>query len=417
MKNKKIYILIAAVIAISVFMLFFNKETVQVSTMNTYIGSVTRTIEVSGSINSDSVEIIPIEANVNVLNIYVKENDYVEKNQKLAELDTEELNITLEKTKLNLEELKANLNNISNDKSKAILSSNALIRSNENYTKLSKDLEIAKEDLKKAETLYNEEVISKAEYDRYEQSVNDVSSMLKTAELNLNDTNINYKESEEQKAQDIQSLERQIKSLNLDIESISKKINDNVIYSSTNGVITEFPLEQDSKTLSGQRIVIYSTDNYEFISNVAQKDAVLIREGQKSIIEIDGVSTQYDGIVSQVSKSAQDDNTGSQLPKVEIKIKISNPDDYIAFGYEGEAKIIIDSKEDTLIVKNESIKTEEDNKFVYVLQGNSAIKKIVKLGLTDGYITSIEEGLQENDLVIVNPPYDLTDGIQIKSAK
>ncbi|NLB32536.1 MAG: hypothetical protein GX818_02035 [Tissierellia bacterium] len=52
-----------------------------------------------------------------------------------------------------------------------------------------------------------------------------------------------------------------------------------------------------------------------------------------------------------------------------------------------------------------------------MLQGNSAIKKIVKLGLTDGYITSIEEGLQENDLVIVNPPYDLTDGIQIKSAK
>lgn len=417
MKNKKIYILIAVIIAVSIFMLFFNKEAVEVSTMNTYIGSVTRTIEVSGSINSDSVEIISIEPNVNVLNVYVKENDYVEKNQKLAELDTEQLNISLEKTKLNLEELKANLNDISSDNSKAVLSSNALIRSKENYTKLTKDLENAKDELQKAETLYNEDVISKAEYDRYEQSVYDFSSMLKTAELNLNDTSINYKESEEQKAQDIQSLERQIKSLNLDIESITKIINDTVIYSSTNGVITEFPLEQNMKTLSGEKIVIYSTENYEFVSNVAQKDAVLIREGQKSIIEIDGISTQYDGIVTQVSKSAQDDNTGSQLPKVEIKIKISNPDDYIAFGYEGEAKIIIDSKDDALIVKNESIKTEDDNWFVYVLKGNSAIKKIVKLGLSDGYITSIEEGLQENDIVIVNPPYDLTDGIQIKSVK
>ena len=223
MKNKKIYILIAVIIAVSIFMLFFNKEAVEVSTMNTYIGSVTITIEVSGSINSDSVEIISIEPNVNVLNVYVKENDYVEKNQKLAELDTEQLNISLEKTKLNLEELKANLNDISSDNSKAVLSSNALIRSKENYTKLTKDLENAKDELQKAETLYNEDVISKAEYDRYEQSVYDFSSMLKTAELNLNDTSINYKESEEQKAQDIQSLERQIKSLNLDIESITKK--------------------------------------------------------------------------------------------------------------------------------------------------------------------------------------------------
>lgn len=416
-KYKYLFFVSAVIITAVLYLLFFNKETVEVSTMNTYRGSVTRIIEVSGSINSDSVEIIPIEPNVNVLEVYVKENDNVEKNQILAKLDAEQLNISLEKAKLNLEELKADLNNISGDNSKAILSANALSRSNENYSKLSKDLENAKDELQKAKNLYNENVISKAEYDRYEQNVYDVSSMLKTAELNLSDTTVNYKESEEQKNQDILSLERQIKSLNLDIESLTKKINDAVIYSSTNGVVTEFPLKQDRKTLSGERIVIHSTENYEFVSNVAQKDAVLIREGQKSIIEVDGIYTQYEGIVTQVSKTAQDDNTGSKLPKVEMKIKVLNLDDNIAFGYEGQAKIIIDSKDDALIVKNESIKTEDDKKFIYMLKGNTAFKKFITTGLTDGFITSVEEGLQENDEVIINPPFDLVDGVIVKNVK
>lgn len=419
MKNhKKLFIVLTAVvIAAALYLMFFNNETVEVSTMNTYRGSVTRTIEVSGTISSDNVEIIPLESNVNVLNVYVKENDYVEKNQKLVELDAEQLIISLEKAKLNLEELVTDLNNISGDNFKTLLSVNALSRNMENYTKLSRDLETAKEDLKKAETLYSENVISKADYEKYEDAVYNLNSMLKTAELNLNDTTVNYKENEEQKSQDILSLERQIKSLNLDIESLNKKINDTVIYSSTNGVLTEFPLVQSRKTLSGEKIIIHSTENYEFIAKAAQKDAVLIKEGQKSIISVDGLNFEYEGVVTQVSRTAQVDNSGSQLPKVEIKIKLLNPDNIIAFGYEGEAKIIVDSKEDALLVKNESIKSEDNKKFVYALEGNSAIKKIIKAGLTDGYITCIEEGLQENDVVIVNPPFDLANKIKVKAVK
>lgn len=419
MKNhKKLFIVLTAVvIAAALYLMFFNNETVEVSTMNTYRGSVTRTIEVSGTISSDNVEIIPLESNVNVLNVYVKENDYVEKNQKLVELDAEQLIISLEKAKLNLEELVTDLNNISGDNFKTLLSVNALSRNMENYTKLSRDLETAKEDLKKAETLYSENVISKADYEKYEDAVYNLNSMLKTAELNLNDTTVNYKENEEQKSQDILSLERQIKSLNLDIESLNKKINDTVIYSSTNGVLTEFPLVQSRKTLSGEKIIIHSTENYEFIAKAAQKDAVLIKEGQKSIISVDGLNFEYEGVVTQVSRTAQVDNSGSQLPKVEIKIKLLNPDNIIAFGYEGEAKIIVDSKEDALLVKNESIKSEDNKKFVYALEGNSAIKKFIKAGLTDGYITCIEEGLQENDVVIVNPPFDLANKIKVKAVK
>lgn len=416
MKNKKIIILIAVISAIFICLLLFGNDTVEVGTMNAYRGKVTRIIEVSGTINSDSIEIIPLEPGIKVLKVYVKENDSVQKNQILAELDAEQLNISLEKAKLNLEELKADLDSISGD-SKVILSANALSRSNENYSKLAVDIEKAKEELEKAKNLYNENVISKAEYDRYEQNVNDLSSMLKTAELNLSDTRINYKDSQDKKSEDIQSLERQIKSLNLDIESLTKKIQDTLIYSSTKGVVTDFPLEQDKKTLSNERIVIYSTENYEFITKVAQKDAVLIREGQKSIISVDGINTQYDGLVTQVSKAAESDNTGSRLPKVEIKIKVLNPDDYIAFGYEGEAKIIIDSKDDALIIKNESIKTEDNKMFVYTIEGGSAVKKVIETGLTDGYITSVEEGLEENDVVIVNAPFDLRDGAKIKTVK
>ncbi len=419
MKKYKFLILSAAVIfaAAAGYFLLTGDKALEVSTMKSYKGSIIKTIEVSGTINSKEIETISLETGRLVKKTYVKENDVVEKNQLLAELENDDLIISLEKSMLSLEDLNTKLNSITSDNSELVLLNNTLARNKESYSKLTEDLKTAKEDLKKAEALYTENVISKSELDKYVTQVNNLSSNLKTAELNLNDASVNYNDKKEQKTQDKQSIERQIKSVNLDIESLNKKIEDSKIYSSINGIVTDFPIKELQKTLAGEIITIHGNDSLELTAHVSQQDAILIKEGQQSIVTVDGLNLSYEGKVSFVSKLAETDKNGSTVPKVEIKIEILNADENLSFGYEGEAEIIIDSKEDVLVVKNEAIKKEDDKNYVYLLQNNQAKLVYVEMGLSDGYLINILSGVNEGDEVIVNPPVSLIDGMKVNSVK
>lgn len=418
MKKYKLLILSAVVIlaAVAGYFLIFNDNSKEVSAMKSYKASITKTVDVSGTINSSDIEVINLEPGKLVVKTYVKVNDAVEKNQLLAELDMDDLYISLEKAKLNLEDLNTKLKDTS-DNSDLLLLSNSIEKNKENYTKLSEDLFVAKEDLKKAENLYAENVISKAEYDKYVSQANNISSNLKTAELSLKDASVNYSKQDEQKIQDKLSLERQVKSVNLDIESLTKKIEDSKIYSSIDGIVTEFPIKESQKILNGEMITIHSNSSLELTALVAQQEAILIKEGQKSIVKVEGLNASYEGVVSFVSRLAASDNSGSTVPKVEIKIKILNADENLNFGYEAEANIIIDSQQDVLVVKNESIKKEDNKEYVYLLKNNSAKKTYVETGLTDGYLINIISGLNEGDVVIVNPPFDLTDEMKVKQVE
>ena len=87
-----IIIIMAAILAASYF-LFTRDDPILVTSMKASKGEITKTIDVSGAINSPDVELILIEPNMKVNKVYVNENDIVEKGQILAELDSNELDI------------------------------------------------------------------------------------------------------------------------------------------------------------------------------------------------------------------------------------------------------------------------------------------------------------------------------------
>lgn len=419
MKTKKIFILpiVILVAFVAGYFLMFYEDTLEVTTMKSYKANITKTVEVSGTINSSNVEIINLDPGKTVVKTYVEENNRVEKNQLLSELDTDDLHISLQKAKLNLEDIHTKLNDLSTNTNDFELLNNTVEKGEENYAKLSQDLFAAEEDLKKADILYAENIISKTEHDQYVSAVNNLNSSLKIAELNLKDATVNLGNLQEKKALERLSLERQIKSIHLDIESLNKEIEDTKIYSSIDGIVTEFPLEEGQETLSGEKIMINGISSVELTAFVSQQEAISIKEGQKSTITIDGLSTSYDGLVSFISKVASTDKSTSTTPKVEVRIEITNPDENITFGYEGEARIIIESKDDVLVVKNESVKKENEKEYVYLLKDDVVEKTFVETGLTDGYLIQIKSGIQENDVVIINPPFDLIDGMKVKSVE
>jgi len=424
MKKKQILlIVIIAIILITLYFSFFNKEksTIKVNAIEAYIGSISKTIALSGTVNSSDYEEISVEANSEVLNTYVKENDLVESGQLLAELDSTELLISLEKAKITLEQLKSDLDlekNITSNSEIEIIK-NSLSRSKEELSSIKVDLELAVENLEKSKTLYEENVISKAEYDKQITVVKDLESSLKTAELNYNDADSKYADFFDNNKQNIETIDRQIKTALLDIESLNEKIENNKIHSTISGVVTEFTLKSSRETTLNDKIIICNTNSYEFVAKVAQEDAVLVKEGQKATVEVKGISKPYDGIVSNIGQTAEIDSaSGSKTPKIEVTIKISEPDNSLASGFDGDASVEIESKDNVLLVKNECIKKDAENKeFLFVVENGIAKKIYVETGLSDGYQTIVLKGISEETIVILNPPEELTDGLKVETIR
>ncbi len=397
--------------------LFLNKEEVMsVSAMESYKGSIKKTIEISGLIESDNIEIIPLEPNWDVVKTYVSENDYVEANQILVEFDTDDINLSIRKAKVSIEDLNAKINALYSDQNSKLLLDNALNRTNEEYLSAQRDLEIATEDLSKAEMLYSIGGISKAELDKQKELVDKLTSNLSKADLSLKDATVNQNKNEVDKNQNIASLKRQIKALNLDIEGFNSMLRDSKLYSSIGGYLTEFPLENSDKTTAGQTIKIYGNDSYELVAQVSQQDAVLIKEGQKGIVTIDGLNKEYEGQVKIISRVAAADNSGLD-PKVEIRIEIFNPDESIVFGYEGKAYIVLEKKDNALIVRNEAVKKENGKEFVFTVDQGIAKKLVVETGITDGYFIDIVSGISEDSTIILNPPADLIEGMAVEAVE
>lgn len=417
-KNIKTVIIIVTVIIIFLFVYFMlskDDEAVEVTTMKAYYGSVTKSIELSGVIKSADYEEITIPSELKILKTYVEENSTVEKGQLLAELDSTDLLIELKKSEINLEKLYSDLDELKNSDSQVSILKNKLLKNQEEYNNVKTDLESSYEDLKIISVLYDENAISKLEYDRYVSAAKDLESKLNIAKLDYSDAEANYNDYIESVQIDTINTGRDINTLKLDIENINNKIENNKIYASVNGVVTEFPLNEGRKTSAGSKIIIYDTNSYEFTAKAPQEDAVLIREGQKSMVYLDGMNSIYEGDVINVGKTAEiDQESGSKTPKVEITIKITNSDNFIKSGYEGKANIIIDISENSLLLKNESLKRDADGKmYLFVLKNNTVEKKYVVTGLSDGYLTDVS-GISEGEKVILNPPEELIDGDSVK---
>jgi hypothetical protein len=55
-----------------------------------------------------------------------------------------------------------------------------------------------------------------------------------------------------------------------------------------------------------------------------------------------------------------------------------------------------------------------DGRYIFLAEGNRAVKKEVSIGLQDTDYLEITQGLREGDMVVIEGNYGLEDGTEIK---
>lgn len=420
-RSLTIMIIIVIILIISYF-LFFNTENISVEVVGVPAikGDIIKTISLTGSISSSDSEVINLPTGIVVEKVYAYENDYVGAGQLLAELNSDDLNISIEKTNLLIAQLEEDLTTVSGNASaleKALLR-NTLSIAKEDYDKASKDFDTSEKEIEKSKALLSGGAISQAEYDKVLSISADAYSYYSIAKINYENANKRFLDYDRNQATRIASIKRQIESARLDLSSFKLKSEDNLITSSIPGVLTTFPLKEGRSILPNSIVEIYDTSRFQFKSMVPQEDAVLIKTGQKSSVNISGIPTSYQGSVTSIGTNAIIDTpSGSRTPKVEVIIMMDASDDKIIAGFDADAVVEVIRLTDVLIIRRESVRKDQDGKeFVFVVQDNKAIKKYIETGASDNTNVTVLSGINENDIIVVNPSLEVQDGSPLKVA-
>lgn len=419
-KKKKLVIIVIIILILAVFLalkVFFAAKN-NLKTVNT--ADVTRknlvqSISVTGNIKANESEEIMLPSTQKVQSILVGEGQEVKKGQLLVKLDTADLESQIKKGRISLELGKRELEKLQDEDNNTMkISMENSVKQAELSLKSAKSkYEDAKRRYEQNMKLYEAGFLSKEELENTKLALDDLETNVMNMELSLDNAENSLKDFDDK----IYQQEKQIELSNADLESLQIRIADSNIKASIDGRIIKMNAKNNQYPIPGDSILIYDLSKYKLELKISQYDAVSIKEGQRADIKIKGLDKTYKGIVTKIGESATIEISGTNKETmVLVEVTLDNTDEQIKAGYEAEAEIVLLEKENTIAVNFEAVQTDEEGKkYVFVLENDTAKKRIVEIGMETDFEIEIISGLNEGEKYIPSPPAGLQDGEMVKA--
>ncbi|HOQ01484.1 MAG TPA: efflux RND transporter periplasmic adaptor subunit [Acetivibrio clariflavus] len=373
-------------------------------------GSISTKVSASGYIEEIEKSEVYIETPLKVNKLLVNVNDKVTKGQKLMELDMDELISQLEKLKIdrNVQKLSLDSPVTEAEIKKAELAVNAA----ENA------LADAEKKLAENKKLYEASAITKSELETSEKAVDDAKRALDNAKLT-------YESAVSSKNVDRRVKEENLKAIDLSIKELEKKIEklNNSVLSPIDGVIVEVNVQQRAFTNSAMpAFKISNTDKLRIKAKVSEYNMRDVQIGQKVVITGESIDKDGNvfGKVESISPVAKTNVTsGGEEIAVEVFISIEESEVPLKPGLSVTCDIYTNEKDNVLLAPLNIVKEDKDgNMFAYVInENNIAVEKKIKFGLVSDVLGEVLEGLNEGDLVTLDPQPTHKDGIKVKVLK
>ncbi|KKP39465.1 MAG: RND family efflux transporter MFP subunit, HlyD family secretion protein [Candidatus Peregrinibacteria bacterium GW2011_GWF2_33_10] len=215
---------------------------------------------------------------------------------------------------------------------------------------------------------------------------------------------------------DIKSQKLTIQQRTSDLADAKNNLLQYYIKANFDGIITNLSVQQGDVVSSSTAIATLLTENQMAQISLNEVDAAKVKVGQKAILSLDAIDgLTIDGQVAEIDTIG----TVSQgVVSYNVKISLNGQDERIKPGMSATVQIIIDSKENILLVPTEAIKSTNNDQFIQTLTDYSVYKKIDKItdevtsnerpqrqtvetGLADDNNTEITSGLKEGDSIVL----------------
>jgi len=403
MKRTAIYTVLLLILFSAVFFIYRNlQKPVRVNaekiTRRELLVTVTATS--TGTIKTDKEVKITTERPGKIRKLLVDEGDIVNRENPIAELTMDEIEIKLDQVRARLESVKLQagekaryIKYLKKDIDAQIKETEAVLKDSRSRFNRYKELfhkgyvsgitfDTIKKERDVAEASYRRAVARRSQLDAERVAFNALKEKIKETEARDDLTRLDY--------------------------------NRSFITSPIDGVITSLPVKVGETLAKGAPVATVSdTANLHIEAPVDEADAAKVSKGQEVRIIMDAYPDKvFYGTVSAISPVVLGKRLESKTFRVKVDFKDHPP--MLKLGMSADVEIIVGKVRDSLIVPTQSIMEVKGKRYVYMISDNKARYKEVETGLFNWNFTEVGSGLKDGDLIVTNPDTPgLKDGVSV----
>ena len=414
-------------------------------------GNLTASLSAAGTVTAKSQVALTFQTSGQVKEIDAKVGDKVKAGQVLAKLDATDLEMAVTKAQIALDTSKVQLQKTKEgpkpadiESAKASLASaqaayqaalNKYGLSDAQLAVARTDLDKAAATLQRAQLAYNWESNNWLDADPTKSSqktaLDDAQSAYNLAQAaynqqaaGINDSGLRSAASQVAQAQyqldnllntptpeDITSAEAQVKQNEASLQQAQVALAKASVIAPFDGTVGDiYAVVGQQISASTQALALVDFAKLDLAITLAEVDVTKVKEGDQVQIMLDAVQdTVFTGTVTEIDLVG---TTTQGVVNYAATVSIDNPTDTIRPGMNASASIILQHRENVLLVPNRAVRSVGTRgKTVTVLYEGQLIDVPVTLGLSGDSQTEVVSGLQEGDAVLINQTTTTARGV------
>ncbi|MFC0272312.1 efflux RND transporter periplasmic adaptor subunit [Metabacillus herbersteinensis] len=214
------------------------------------------------------------------------------------------------------------------------------------------------------------------------------------------------------KENQIQQLQQKIEDINQEIEQAYTEKGIYTITSKMSGKIIKVNpyAENDNEAI----ITIQSDQPYLIEGEISEKDTTKILEGQKALITASVVPDQtLEGTVDKLTMIPLTTPSIEEKTFYPYTIQLTKPAENWRHGYHVNVQVVLEEKEQAIIIPESSLQKEGENHYVYVINNGQILKTKVELGLKVNTKQEVIKGLEKGERLVIEPSEIMQDKMNL----
>ena len=361
MKKRRILIITICVVVIGVVLGIVltrgtSRET-PLTTVNVTRGDIVKTVLVDGNLEMTNKAYLSFGVTGTVTQVLVSEGDNVTEGQVMARLDAQSLNSSVDMAEL--------------------------------------QVEIVQEQVKAARAQYEIALINLDEGGSFPDESEEV------LELRVDIARASW-----------ETAKHNLEIAELSLESAKLNLEKGTIVAPFDGVVTDITItegkEISTATLATPAISLVDTSEIEVRGFIDEIDIAIVQPGQEANIILDALPDEE--VKGEVAFISPVGTTLAGVVSYDTTITLENPVAGLRDGMSVTAEVIIERRDDVLVIPNRAIRGTLKNPKVVVLADEQEEEREITLGLTDGINTEVLSGLEEGETVVLPAAQERQDG-------
>ncbi|MFN8577473.1 MAG: efflux RND transporter periplasmic adaptor subunit [Candidatus Sericytochromatia bacterium] len=436
---KKILIsLVILVIFITIIVFKFKTPPISIQTVKVFKSNIEDYISEDAKTYLQKEHIIYTTIDGNIVPTPFEEGDFINKGQVIARLDNYNRTQKLNSLNSKLNELEAMVEGVNKSKIKQEDIDTAKLRIKQSQNSINEiikqkniikiNLEQVKNDYLRNKKLLEQESINKNEFEKSEANYKiqktsleniktqeiDANSNIRINQLTLNKLLKSVNDNDFQKKVYIAQM-NQIKD---EINIINNEIFKTTLLSDFSGVVLEVYLKDKTTVPSGSKLLkIGDFKSIVIQSDILTEEITKIKIGMK--VEVTGKALNNKKIFAKVSKIyptgfTKVSSLGVEQQRIKVNIDFDNTKLNLKPETNLDIKIITKENKNTLVIPERSIFKDKNKWYVFKVNNlNKLEQKEVKIGLKNEDNVEIINGLNEKEIIVLEPDNKIKEGIEI----